>query len=1234
MANNECIPPGWGTGYTTLAWGHTSFIGTELPTHPPYDVFCIGPCEEMAALTGFTAVTLTGTYYLDVYTSDLVIYSLAGYESKLFIDSSVPTDYTLTYTVYFESLPPSLSYPDTHRAFIGVYDDNGSSTGLYFAQSGIAFTSGLDELIVTLPDSLDVVREGKYYTVLIVVSSSNNTVFIHITSVDDLDKGYGHELRWVLTLPGQTLSKPEGFTLSVLGDSVHNTRVLLDTVCLASGEVMPDRPPIADAGNEQEARLCTFVQLDGSGSYDTEGAPITYNWRLIDAPSQSAYVVEAYDGSTSPEAVPNGFTDELSSGELEAAHTTKAIVAGDVVVIDSAPYGVVSVATGPFVIYVDGSVLPDNLSSAPVKLLRQADCFPDGTAQKPLFYPDAAGFWKFDLSVNDGSLESVDRSAVVVHIKESLVASGVTPGVSFLWNYMSDFWRLVEDRERIEVVWSAIAQIVGANLMSLWQIDYNKSLRDIQRSMQRRWMYYDLLIQEPFVALTTVARMDNTAGFLVGSDGLRLLEKTYEITANLAGEDIQEGDFLILDGLGYKIAKYQPVALGVPNNRLITYGDFPAGIADYQIARASSSTQINFYEGLVAEDDNIVLEVITKSTGEFQYFSTEVMGVSESYPDKILLDPTPVLAYLDDPDTYSVYLSAVFRRKYVPINERIVDIPRLQQVIKDPPEGGVLHRGVDFFLETFRDIPCIRWQDVWKYYDENAVLQDDPTPPARLWAETTYIENLSTVEANFGILADFTLDDHAQLIGDIDYLSAVKGLWYVRLDSPSLYNVRVGTQILLGLPFAEEAGVIQEIRDDIVSPTNTIFILDDGEDGIVRSYSYPAGLALEENPGTGVSYAVGDSVDQFAPIVRGVTVVDYKSDPSWFKKFVSQGVYSEVQKFHKFGVEIDQGAYTMAGASMASKLVRDVKPTYAQPIVSVRTEAKDIDIDVNDLVKLGLKVKLFDGICFFQALGHARMWDEPDPSPMRMTAPPSGGTPEYDHERIPGVYSPWQSGYDQESGASWRDLAGLSQQNITSTPVSDPPWAPDKAVATIDLVQYRILTLGTDGPPDNYDANPLYEVALRKNGLDAFVFQFDLTGTWSLSAGIYQSSASTAVTPNVVIDPATDTLEVVVRPQGGSSNTPKWYVLQATFYADFEIAGQFVWGYDRHTICPESTAEALLHVDWPGGVPDSDNPLFETGQDIYDASIVGGHVVLGVTPVSWNFVDPLAAGQYGRRVTL
>lgn len=41
-------------------------------------------------------------------------------------------------------------------------------------------------------------------------------------------------------------------------------------------------PPVADAGNDQEVNEGELVTLDGTGSYDANGDPLTYNWTQVD----------------------------------------------------------------------------------------------------------------------------------------------------------------------------------------------------------------------------------------------------------------------------------------------------------------------------------------------------------------------------------------------------------------------------------------------------------------------------------------------------------------------------------------------------------------------------------------------------------------------------------------------------------------------------------------------------------------------------------------------------------------------------------------------------------------------------------------------------------------------------------------------------------------------------------------------------------------------------------------
>ncbi len=77
-------------------------------------------------------------------------------------------------------------------------------------------------------------------------------------------------------------------------------------------------PPVADAGTSKALSPCTehHYALDGYGSYDPEGAPITYAWTVVSVPAGSTSSQSSFNDATLPNPtfawdIPGDYTFEL-----------------------------------------------------------------------------------------------------------------------------------------------------------------------------------------------------------------------------------------------------------------------------------------------------------------------------------------------------------------------------------------------------------------------------------------------------------------------------------------------------------------------------------------------------------------------------------------------------------------------------------------------------------------------------------------------------------------------------------------------------------------------------------------------------------------------------------------------------------------------------------------------------------------------------------------------------------
>jgi len=1235
-------------------------------------------------------VTNASAFSIDPMSNDLVVASGGtapnADDAFLLMEAAVPATWTLQVVALAVALPVDFSDLIHQHFYFGAVDQVAAAAGLFVSSVGIAYAprvslNGDGDLVLDgpfqpIPGTSGLIHNGVSYTFRVAADTVTGTVYVFATETDQVPI-VGHRLIAVLPNGVGDALAPEGSMLSVRGTDARGVEVAVDQWCLGAGLVMPNVPPKADAGRDQAIRSCTVGLLDGSASFDPDGGALQYYWRVIDVPLTSSFAVEGNDGFTLPMAPATGFSDKFYSATLGSAASLDELESGDVLLVQGEAWTVAGTGvdgTGYFVQFA-AAVVADNLVNAPFKLIRNR-MLTNADTVSPTFLPDVAGVYKFDLRVFDGQYLS-EPSVVVVNVMASQVPRGCVPDLGFIWGYLSDFWNLVDDRERIQVFWEGLAQVTASELLNLWQTDYAKSLRDIQRQFQRRWLHYDLKLPEPLPELTTLRQvrggvlstvisgsgisgvqgtavvisspvhapvtipfglanpyfaedirrflevklvgadarysvtvLTDSAGALTvrilapfyfevaegttssffsvgqsnrsphGTAGVRLTSRVYRVENSLVGLDIQENDILVIGEDGYLVSRVVDDSTDSERfQRIVVQTDLPIVTSDsWHVSGHVSSRLLNFYDGQVSQDDVVVLELHNAAEQSIELIRTTAIGACADMVTRLAVDLNLLDVFLSDPN-YTLFLAFVTRRTRLPIGDLVVGIPFLQQNIQEKDDSVVLRQNVDFSIAQSRGANSIRFMagrpgdagDVW----------DGEFPPARLWAETTFFDNRPTIEDNFGIPAELTVEQLTAIGTDTDYLSAVRGLWYTLINGPTMFNLRAGTQILLGLPFAEEAGTIVELRTDYSPTQGRLLVQDKANTAIVRSYTFPKALAMEKSPVTGLPYSEGDEVAQFAPMIEGAEVLDYLKDPTWFQGILNQGAFFEVEKFHKFLVRVDSKAFNLSALLFVQNFIRRVKPTYTKPMFVVRYQVGDTEVSVDDEIFFHGRLILNDGACFpnynvaqsfddYRAAGGG-VRNQFDHGPNPANPPPTYPTPDspitwgFDKKYLcpedeisisycvshPGGVVAFDAGFSFDaSNAPSHHFSETGVTSIAAGPTGHALPGTSNVTVTGNVVEVSVVISGTLGAsPGNY------EVVVHKNAADVGVFPI----TVAPSGFIGTITTAIAVT-------AADVLSVRIRPASGGARTPNWSYIAITL-GQTPIVFQFDAGIPAGAYC-------------------------------------------------------------------
>lgn len=223
----------------------------------------------------------------------------------------------------------------------------------------------------------------------------------------------------------------------VVNDGVSDSDFDEVTITAAAGNIAP----VADAGPDQIVVLSIpFVTLDGSGSHDANGDPITYSWRVIPPLPAGSTATLQHPNDVHPDFTPDkagSYTFGLTVNDSHAASSGEDTVTVTVLqtgnappVADAGPNR--NVVTG-VTVTLDGSGShdpnPGNLLTYSWSMLSRPSgssaILSNSHAAQPTFTADKSGSYVFALVVSDGSATS-DPSTVTISA-DRLVSISVSP---------------------------------------------------------------------------------------------------------------------------------------------------------------------------------------------------------------------------------------------------------------------------------------------------------------------------------------------------------------------------------------------------------------------------------------------------------------------------------------------------------------------------------------------------------------------------------------------------------------------------------------------------------------------------------------------------------------------------------------------------------------------------------------------------------------------------------------
>ena len=473
---------------------------------------------------------------------------------------ALPTPSTFTFECDFTiagDLPKDFSDP-ANRVFVGACNRQGYTAGFLISAIGVgvcAYATAPEAEINVLQGSARYLLTAAGFksrvTLRAILDGSTGDLSVLLTdtaSAYTANDVYGvHHLAYSTKAP--VSSMPQDQVVITVSANKGATTLCATSLRLASTLLKSPLKPVALIDFVSATTVGKRLRLDGSTSYDPDLGVLTYHWEMNEAPlgattalrgaayPTASVVVDTAAIATFSYKVPTSRADGtfiyLRKGAGANPLTVELIDGYFHILLETNDSGIAVTTLYDLVNALTSSTaagytaeVANLLALVPTDATQTDYVLPEMTLQ--LFggagstipvtslQVDKPGIYRFSLVVSNG-LRSSEPAMVTVFssLDEQLLRH--RPNTSYLFQGMGDFWNMVSDKAALTVGWSAAAQIISGELLKLLQNDYNKSIRDISRKYQRRWLDYPMRIAIPDVLNVTAVPTGGVYGLVAPS---------------------------------------------------------------------------------------------------------------------------------------------------------------------------------------------------------------------------------------------------------------------------------------------------------------------------------------------------------------------------------------------------------------------------------------------------------------------------------------------------------------------------------------------------------------------------------------------------------------------------------------------------------------------------------------------------------------------------------------------